>query len=91
MLDHVDVDVLDRAHEAQVAAPGARAAHDAEEQPVVAAEPDRCLSVAVEPRDDLLVELADEHHLRDLDGVGVGDAQAINEFDGQARGAPCRR
>ena len=53
----------------------------AEQQPVVAAQPDRRLPVAVEAQDDVLVDLADQHHLRDLDGVGVGDAQPADELD----------
>jgi hypothetical protein len=54
---------------------------DAEQQPVVAAQPDRRLAVAAEPQHDVLVDLADQHHLRDLDGVGVGDAEAADELD----------
>jgi hypothetical protein len=40
--------------------------------------------VAVEAQDDVLVDLADEDHLRDLDGLGVADAQAADEVDRQA-------
>ena len=63
--------------------PGAAWRATAEQQPVVAAQPDRRLPVAVDAQDDVLVDLADEHHLRDLDGVGVGDAQAADELDRQ--------
>ena len=52
-----------------------------EEQSVVAAEADRRLPVAAEPQDDVLVLLADEHHLRQLDRRGVGHALAVDELD----------
>ncbi|MFN8204153.1 MAG: hypothetical protein U0S48_16460 [Solirubrobacteraceae bacterium] len=42
---------------------------------------DRRLAVAAEAQDDVLVDLADEHHLGDLDRVGVGDLQAADELD----------
>jgi hypothetical protein len=37
--------------------------------------------VAGEVADDVLVLLADQDHLRDLDGLGVGHAQALDELD----------
>jgi hypothetical protein len=37
--------------------------------------------VPVQAQDDVLVDLADEHHLRDLDGLGVGHAQPADELD----------
>ena len=55
----------------------------AEQQPVVAAQPDRRLAVAVDQQHDVLVDLADEHHLRDLDGLRVGHAQAVDELHRQ--------
>ena len=64
--------------------PGRGAPRDAEQRAVVAAEPDRGLAVALQAQHDLLVDLADEHHLRDLDGVLAGDAQAADELDRQA-------
>ncbi len=36
--------------------------------------------MGVDGRDDLTVHLADEHHGRDLEGLGVGDAQTIEEL-----------
>ena len=63
--------------------PGAGLARDAEELPVVAAQPDRRLAVAVQAQDDVLVDLADEDHLGHLDGLGVGHAQAADELDRQ--------
>ena len=79
--DDADVDALDPAHEADVLA--ARALHraDAEQQPVVAAEPDRGLPVAAEAQHDVLVDLADEDHLGDLDGLLVADPQPADELD----------
>ena len=32
---------------------------------------------------DVLVDLPDQHHLRDLDRLLVGDAQAVDELDRQ--------
>ena len=81
VVDDADVDALDLADEADVLA--ARAGHrrHAEELAVVAGEADRRLPVAVDARDDVLVDLADEHHLGDLDGVGVAHAQPADELD----------
>ena len=67
VVEHVDVDALDPAHEADVLAARRALAGGAEQQPVVAAQPDRGLAVAVDQQHDVLVDLADEHHLRDLD------------------------
>ena len=52
---------------------------DLEQPAVLAREPDRRLSVAVEPQHDVGVELAEQHHLRHLDRLGIGDAQALVE------------
>ena len=79
MVQHVHVHVLDLADEADVRLAGSLLA-DAEQQAVVAAEPDRRLAVAVEAQHDVLVLLADEHHLRHLDRRLVGDAQALDEL-----------
>ena len=48
-------------------------------EPSLAGEPDRRLAVAVEPLDDVGVELAEQDHLRHLDGLGVGDPQSLVE------------
>ena len=81
VVEHVDVDTVDLAHEADVLAAGPGLAADAEEQPVVAAEPDGGLAVAVQAQDDVLVDLADEDHLGHLHGLGVGHPQAADELD----------
>ena len=81
MLEHVDVDALDPADEADVLAARRRLAGGSEQQPVVAAQPDRRLAVAVEPQHDVLVDLADQDHLRDLDGRSVRHPQSVDELD----------
>ena len=77
VVEDVDVDALDLAYEADLL--GARVGLDLEQRPVLAREPDRRLAVAVEPHDDVGVDLAEQHHLRDLDRLGVGDAHALDE------------
>ena len=47
---------------------------------VLAAQPDGLAAGGVDVADDLLVDRAGQHHLDDLDGRGVGDAQAGGEF-----------
>ena len=79
MVEHVDVDVLDLADEADLR--GLGDGPDLEHRPVLAREPDRGLALAVEALDDVGVDLAEQDHLRDLDGRGVGDAQALDEPD----------
>ena len=54
---------------------------DLEQRAVLAGEADRGLAVAVEPLDDVGVELADQDHLRHLDRLRVGDPQALVEAD----------
>ncbi len=78
---HVDVDALDLTDEADVLAAGRGAAADAEQRAVVAAQPDGGLTVAGDAQHDLLVDLADQHHLRYLDGGGIGHAQPGDELD----------
>ena len=72
-------DALDLADEAELVGLGVRA--DLEQGAVLAREPDRGLAVAVEAHDDVGVDLAEQDHLRDLDGLGVGDAHALDEAD----------
>ena len=67
VVEHADVDALDPADEADVLAARGRLAAGAEQQPVVAAQSDRRLAVAVDQQHDVLVDLADQHHLGDLD------------------------
>ena len=83
VVEDVDVDALDAPDEADVLAVRGGLARDAEQQAVVAAQPDRGLAVAVQAQDDVLVDLADEDHLGHLDGVGVADAQAADELHRQ--------
>src|SRR5919204_2769263 len=83
VVEHIDVDAIDLAHEADVLALGAGLAAGAEELPVVAAQADRRLAVAVEAQDDVLVDLADEDHLGHLDGLGVGDPKSADELHRQ--------
>ena len=87
--EHVDVDALDPAHEADVLAARRGLARGAEQQPVVAAQADGRLAVAVDQEHDVLVDLAHQHHLRDLDGLGVGHPQAVDELAPAGRAAPC--
>ena len=75
------VDVLDLPDEADVDPAGRRAARAAQQAAVVAGEPDGGLPVAADAQHDVGVELADEHHLRDLDRRLVGDAQPADELD----------
>ena len=81
MRDHVNVDALDAPDKADVLATWRCAAGDSEQRAVVTTETHRRLAVASEAQDDFLVDLADEHHLRHLDGVGVGYAQPTDELD----------
>ena len=64
-----------------------RALHrvDPEQQPVVAAQPHRRLAVAVDAQHDVLVDLADEHHLGHLDGRLVAHPQPADELDRQVQ------
>ena len=79
--EQVAVDALDLPDEAEVAAAHRQLLADLEEVAVVARQADRRLAVAVQAADDVLVLLADQDHLRDLDGLGVGYAQALDELD----------
>ena len=78
---HVHVDALDLAHEADVGLAAGELLLHGEEAAVVAAQPHRGLPVAVDAQHDVLVLLADEHHLRHLDRGLVGHPQALDEPD----------
>src|ERR1700733_6684256 len=52
-----------------------------QEPAVVAGEADRGLPMATDAQDDVGVELAEEHHLGDLNRRLVGDAQPADELD----------
>ena len=45
-----------------------------------AADADGVSAVHVDRRDELRVDLALEHHAGDVDGLGVGDAEAVDEL-----------
>ena len=47
---------------------------------VLAAQSDRLAAGGIDIADDLLVDRPGQHHFDDLDGLGVGDAQAGGEF-----------
>ena len=51
---------------------------------VLAADADGVVAVQVDRRDELRVDLADQHHAGDVDGLGVGDPQAVAELGGLA-------
>ena len=53
---------------------------DGDEPGVLSREADRVRAVLVERGDDLAVHLADERHADDVDGLGVGDAQPVDEL-----------
>jgi hypothetical protein len=78
VLDHVDVDAVDLAHEAEVFGPRGRP--HLEQGTVLAAEADGGLSVAVEAGEDVRVDLSEQHHLGHLDRLRVGDPQALDEL-----------
>ena len=68
------VDPADVADEAE-----ALVAHLGRDEPgVLAREAHRVRAVPVQRRDDLTVHLADERHAGDVDGLGVGDPQAVD-------------
>ena len=74
------VDVADEAE--------ARVAHrHRDEAGVLARQADRVRAVAVDRGDDLAVDLADERHAHDVDRLGVGDPQPVDELRLLARGA----
>ena len=47
---------------------------------VLAREADGERAVGVDGGDDVAVDLADEHHAGDVEGLGVGDAEAVAEL-----------
>jgi hypothetical protein len=84
VVQHVDVDVLDPAHETDVLVAGSELLDHAEQQPVVAGESDGRLPGVVQSQHDVRVLLPDQHHLRDLHRGGVRHAQALDELDAHA-------
>ena len=75
-LEDRGVDAADVADEAEAGV----ALLDRDEPGVLAGQPDGVGAVPVEGGDDLAVHLADEGHADDVDGVGVGDAQPVDEL-----------
>src|SRR5205085_5784847 len=59
---------------------GARELARADQVRILAGKPDRIAAARVDCRDDLLVDGAREHHLDDLDGGAVGDAEPVDEI-----------
>ncbi len=79
MVEDVDIDALDVADEADLRRLGRRL--DVKERAVLPGKADRGLSMPVEALDDVRVDLAEQHHLRHLDRLAVGDAQTLDELD----------
>ena len=52
----------------------------ADEAGVLAGDADGEGGVDVDGRDDVPVDLADQHHAGDVQGLGVGDPQAVDEL-----------
>ena len=89
LVEHGDIDFVRLADEAEVddfldigirIDHGARHLARLHHVAVLAAQPDRLAAGGVDVADDLLVDRAGQHHFDDLDGLGVGDAQAGGEF-----------
>ena len=78
MIEHVDVHPLDVAHKPHAFSVWMRA--HVKQGAVLAGEPDRGLPMAVQPADDVGVDLAEQDHLRDLDRRGIRDAHALDEL-----------
>ena len=51
---------------------------------------DRERTVHVDRGDELRVDLADQHHAHDVDGLAVGDAQSVAELALLAQSSSCR-
>ena len=81
MVEDANIDVVDRADEADVASVGRGSARDGEEVSVVAAQPHRGLTVAAQAQHDLFVDLADQDHLCNLNCGFVTDAKAAAKLD----------
>ena len=73
------IDGLDARHVADEAEPFVAHLHR-DEPGVLAREADRERAVLVDGRDDLAVHLAHQRHAHDVDGLGVGDPQAVDEL-----------
>ena len=70
------IDGLTRRHVADVAELG-RALGRQDQAGVLAGDADGDRAVDVDGRDDVPVDLADQHHPGDVEGLGVGDPQAV--------------
>ena len=75
-VEQVGVDRGDVADEAELRGRGP----GADEAGVLAGDADRQRPVDVDGRDDVPVDLADQHHAGDVEGLGVGDPQAVDEL-----------
>ncbi len=47
---------------------------------ILAGQADGLAAMLVDQVDDVLVDLAPEHHFDDFHGFGIGDAHTLNEF-----------
>ncbi|MNP08124.1 hypothetical protein D3C76_1001810 [compost metagenome] len=79
-----DVDDFRGGHLGRLAADGQLAGAD--QLRILAGQADGAAAVAVDQVDDVLVDLATQHHLHHVHGRRVGDAHAVDEvaFDRQA-------
>ncbi len=75
-VDHLGVDLGDVADEAELRVAGGRP----DQAGVDAADADGVAAVHVDRGDELRVDLPLEHHAGDVDGLGVGDPQAVDEL-----------
>ena len=60
---------------------GLRPRDHLEQRPVLTPEPDRGLAVALQPGEDVGVDLAEQDHLRHLDRLLIRDPKALDELD----------
>ncbi len=74
--EQVRVDGRDVAHEAQLRVAGL----GADQAGVLARHPDGERAVDVDRRDDVPVDLADQDHAGDVEGLGVGHPQSVDEL-----------
>ena len=78
--DRLGVDLRDVTDEAEVGAAGVGARPHQQRRSVLAGQPDRAGAERVDARDDVGADLAGQHHLRDLHGRRIGDAEPVDEL-----------
>ena len=74
--DEGGVDAFDVAHETELAGPG----HGRDQVGVLTGQTDGQRAVDVDGRDDLAVDLPDQNHPGDLEGLGVGHPHPVAEL-----------